>query len=84
MVAVNHQVPDTDIEGIVDLAIQLSVSLVVVGPEAPLVNGLSDTLRANSIPSFGPHSRGSSRRIENPCKDANAVIGSPDRVISQG
>ena len=58
MVAVNHQVPDTDIEGIVNLAIELSVSLVVIGPETPLVNGLSDRLRENSIPSFGPHSEG--------------------------
>ena len=58
MVAVNHQVPSTDIEGIVELAVELSVSLVVIGPEAPLVNGLSDRLRENSIPSFGPHSEG--------------------------
>ena len=34
------------------------VDLVVVGPEAPLVGGLSDALRAIDIPSFGPHSAG--------------------------
>tara|TARA_B100001115_G_C15833810_1_gene416614 strand:- start:363 stop:1637 length:1275 start_codon:yes stop_codon:yes gene_type:complete len=58
IVAENHQVNDTDIEGIVNLAIQLSVSLVVIGPEAPLVHGLSDRLRENSIHSFGPNSEG--------------------------
>ena len=58
MVATNHNVPDSDIEGIVNLAKDLGVSLVVVGPEAPLVNGLSDRLRQESIPSFGPHSEG--------------------------
>ena len=58
IVAENHQVHDTDIEGIVNLAIQLSVSLVVIGPEAPLVHGLSDRLRENSIHSFGPNSEG--------------------------
>jgi phosphoribosylamine--glycine ligase len=30
------------------------VRLVVIGPEAPLVDGLSDTLRAGGIPVFGP------------------------------
>lgn len=30
------------------------VDLVVVGPEAPLVAGLADTLRAHDIPVFGP------------------------------
>lgn len=58
MVATNHGVSVTDIDGIVDLANELGVSLVVVGPEAPLVAGLSDRLRQESIPSFGPHSEG--------------------------
>ena len=58
MVATNHDVQVSDIEGIVSLAKELMVSLVVVGPEAPLVNGLSDRLRQESIPSFGPHSEG--------------------------
>ena len=30
------------------------VGLVVIGPEAPLVDGLADTLRASGIPVFGP------------------------------
>ncbi len=30
------------------------IDLVVVGPEAPLAAGVTDALRANSIPTFGP------------------------------
>lgn len=58
MVGINHNVSATDVDGVVALASELSVDLVVVGPEAPLVAGLSDSLREKGIPSFGPHSEG--------------------------
>jgi phosphoribosylamine--glycine ligase len=43
-----------DIDGLVALARDRSVDLVVVGPEAPLVAGLVDALEAAGIPAFGP------------------------------
>ncbi len=43
-----------DIEGLVDLARNEHIDLVVVGPEAPLVAGLVDQLEENGIPAFGP------------------------------
>lgn len=42
-------------EEIVDYVKACGIGLVVVGPEAPLVAGLADVLRANSIPVFGPN-----------------------------
>lgn len=46
-----------DVEGIVELARRERPHLVIVGPEAPLVAGLADRLRANDIPVFGPSAR---------------------------
>ena len=43
-----------DGEGIAGLAQEREVDLVVVGPEAPLVAGVADAVRAAGIPCFGP------------------------------
>lgn len=56
LLAQNHDISASDVKAIVDLSQKLSVNLVVVGPEAPLVDGLADSLRAVGIPCFGPDS----------------------------
>ena len=43
-----------DGEGVADLAVELGADLVVVGPEAPLVAGVADVVRARGIACFGP------------------------------
>jgi len=52
--ATNVAVKDDDIAGLIALAKAEKVGLVVVGPEAPLVLGLTDALAAEGIPCFGP------------------------------
>ncbi len=52
-----HDVVATDPRAVAALAQQLGVDLVVVGPEAPLVAGVADEVRAAGIPVFGPSAR---------------------------
>jgi phosphoribosylamine--glycine ligase len=47
-----------DHAGLVELAVSRQVDLVVVGPEAPLVAGLADQLRAAGLTAFGPGAAG--------------------------
>ena len=42
------------VEAMVGLALAEHVDLVIVGPEAPLVDGLTDALRAEGVAVFGP------------------------------
>ena len=44
----------SDATSVVDLATRLGVDLVVIGPEAPLVAGVADAVRAAGIACFGP------------------------------
>ncbi|OII68968.1 phosphoribosylamine--glycine ligase [Streptomyces sp. CC77] len=53
-VAELHQVDALDGAAVAGLARALEADLVVVGPEAPLVAGVADAVRAAGIPCFGP------------------------------
>ena len=44
----------TDVESLVSAAREVAADLVVVGPEAPLADGLADSLERIGIPVFGP------------------------------
>jgi phosphoribosylamine---glycine ligase len=49
-----HPVRAEDGEGLLSLCGEIGIDLVVVGPEAPLVEGLADTLRHAGVAVFGP------------------------------
>ncbi|PFG20813.1 phosphoribosylamine--glycine ligase [Serinibacter salmoneus] len=53
-IAENRPVAATDPEAVTALAREVGAALVVVGPEAPLVAGVADAVRAAGIPVFGP------------------------------
>ena len=52
--AANHAIDAEDAAAVVALAREVSANLVVVGPEAPLVAGVADAVRAAGIACFGP------------------------------
>jgi phosphoribosylamine--glycine ligase len=58
----NHVLDPTDPVAVVELAGRLRPTLVVIGPEAPLIAGVADALRRAGIPCFGPD--GEAARIE--------------------
>lgn len=49
-----HDVDPLSPAAVADLAQTITVDLVVIGPEAPLVAGVADEVRARGIPVFGP------------------------------
>ena len=61
-----------DVQGIVELADAHAADLVVVGPEAPLVAGLCDALRAGGLRAFGPS--GAAARLEGSKAFAKVVM----------
>ncbi|HEX2145735.1 MAG TPA: phosphoribosylamine--glycine ligase [Glycomyces sp.] len=55
-------VNQTDPAAVASLAVTSAADLVIVGPEAPLVAGVADAVRAKGIPVYGPS--GEAARIE--------------------
>jgi phosphoribosylamine---glycine ligase len=53
-VAELRPVTATDPQAVAALAVEVGADLVVVGPEAPLVAGVADAVRAKGIACFGP------------------------------
>ncbi len=77
-VATIHPVSSTDPEQVTALAVRLGAELVVVGPEAPLVAGVADAVRAAGIPCFGPSKEAA--RVEGSkafAKDVMVAAGVP-------
>jgi phosphoribosylamine--glycine ligase len=73
-----HPIRAEDGEGLLALAGSLGVDLVVIGPEAPLVGGVSDVLRHAGIRVFGPSA--AAARIEGSktfAKEVLAAAGVP-------
>lgn len=78
----------TDHRAVVDFCMRHSIGLVVIGPEAPLVDGLADNLRVKGFPVFGPGKKaaqleGSKGFTKDLCKRANIPTAAYERVTSR-
>jgi phosphoribosylamine--glycine ligase len=77
-VAIVAPVVATDPHAVVALAREHRFDLVVIGPEAPLVAGVADALRANGFPTVGPGQEAA--RLEGSkdlCRDVAHAAGVP-------
>ena len=70
--ATGHLVDALDPAAVTALALSLGVDLVVVGPEAPLVAGVADAVRAAGLACFGPSA--AAAQIEGSKAFAKAVM----------
>jgi len=78
----------TDHAAATDFVRDQAIGLVVIGPEAPLVDGLADTLRAAGVPVFGPNKaaaqlEGSKGFTKDLCRRANIPTAGYVRVNSR-
>jgi phosphoribosylamine--glycine ligase len=77
-----------DHRAVLDFCIRHSIGMVVIGPEAPLVDGLADNLRTMGVPVFGPNKKaaqleGSKGFTKDLCKRANIPTAAYKRVTSK-
>ncbi len=77
-------IPENDLEAITAFARENEIDLVVVGPEAPLADGLGDKLRAAGVACFGPDA--SAAQLESSkgfMKEVCAAAGAPTAAFGQ-
>jgi phosphoribosylamine--glycine ligase len=67
-----HPVRADDGDGLLSLALTVEADLAVIGPEAPLVEGVADLLRQNGVAVFGPSA--AAARIEGSKSFAKDVL----------
>jgi phosphoribosylamine--glycine ligase len=77
-----------DHRGVIDFCLRHSVNFVVIGPEAPLVDGLADNIRTMGIGVFGPNREaarleGSKGFTKDLCARANIPTARYARVTSR-
>lgn len=73
-----HDVDPLDPDAVAALAVRLAAGLVVVGPEAPLVAGVADAVRAAGIACFGPDAAAAALEGSKAvAKDVMAAAGVP-------
>ena len=53
-VATNVPIADTDIDGLVQFAVEKQIDLTLIGPEVPLSMGITDRFQAKNLAVFGP------------------------------
>ena len=78
----------TDHRAVLDFTVRHSIGLVVIGPEAPLVDGLADNLRTIGVPVFGPGKKaaqleGSKGFTKDLCQRAGIPTAAYVRVTSK-
>ncbi len=83
-IAENVQLDPADHRNIVAFAYRMQIGLVVIGPEAPLVAGLTDELEEAGIAVFGPSQdaaqvEGSKGFTKDLCRDFNIPTGAYER-----
>jgi phosphoribosylamine--glycine ligase len=85
--APTHTIKSEDLDGLVSLCERARYDLVIVGPEAPLVAGLGDRLRALGTLVFGPDASGAklegSKAYAKEFMQRNAVRTAGFRVFDQ-
>ena len=76
-IAENVDLDIADGEALLSFVHERNIGLVVIGPEAPLVDGVADLLRADGVPVFGPNADGAqlegSKAYSKAFMEANAL-----------